>query len=76
VVVDIVVIVRWWLKLFVMCRWVQYRWSRADSMFTLTNTKGIMIGGGESVSDNVYVLQVSEGIRCVCAPGAAMIAWV
>ena len=27
-------------------RWVQYRWSRSDSMFALTNTKGLMIGGG------------------------------
>ena len=23
-----------------------YRWSRADSMFALTNSKGLMIGGG------------------------------
>lgn len=29
-------------------RWIQYRWSRKDSMFALTNAKGLMIGGGGS----------------------------
>ena len=28
--------------------WIQYRWSRKDNMFALTNAKGLMIGGGGS----------------------------
>ena len=60
--------------------WTQYRWSRQNSMFAITNPKGIMIGGGGSPAiwlDGDFNQGTSGpcmtyNSRCLCARGNGM----